>query len=274
MSQEEADIFQENLIKTMLCIERTFFDLAKSSKNNCLIICDRGVMDAAAYMPKKVFDRVLSENNWNTVDLRDNRYNQVIHLITAANGAEDFYNTDDNPCRTEGLELAREMDTRTMESWVGHPYIDVIDNSTDFETKMTRMIDCVCRRMGIDVGDRLALESRKMKFLVKCLPAHEDWPPFQDYQVVHNYLVSSNPKVQCRLRKRGQKDNWVYQYTVRRKDDKQWVEVRRLITHRDYVNFLAQRDGKHYTVRKTRRCFIWENMYFQMDIYQKPSTEK
>lgn len=279
LDDKEADLFQENLIKTMLSIEKTFFDLAKSSKKNCLIICDRGVMDAAAYMDKKVFERVLSENNWNSIDLRDNRYNQVIHLITAANGAEKFYNTEDNPCRTEGLELAREMDIKAMESWVGHPYIDVIDNTTDFEMKMTRMIDCVCRRMGIDVGDRLSLASRKMKFLVKCLP---DWsgfkdgelPQYQDFQVVHNYLVSSNPNIQCRLRKRGKNDNWVYQYTIRRKDEKQWVEVRRLITHRDYVNFLAQRDGRHYTVRKTRRCFMYNNMYFQMDIYQKPQTEK
>lgn len=40
--------FQENLLKTMLHIESTFRDLADSSSCNCLIICDRGSMDAAA----------------------------------------------------------------------------------------------------------------------------------------------------------------------------------------------------------------------------------
>lgn len=42
--------FQENLLKTMLQIESTFKDLAvsMSSSNNCLIICDRGAMDATA----------------------------------------------------------------------------------------------------------------------------------------------------------------------------------------------------------------------------------
>jgi len=276
LDEKEADVFQENLLKTMLSIEKTYFDLAATCKKNSLIICDRGVMDAAAYMSKQSFERVLQENKWNTVDLRDNRYNQVIHLVTAANGAEAFYNIEDNPCRTEGIELARELDQKTMESWVGHPYIDVIDNSTDFDTKLTRMIDCVCRRIGIDVGDRLSLSSRKSKFLIKSLPPQDIFPSYQDFQVIHNYLVSANPKIQSRLRKRGQKDNWVYQYTIRRKDDtsNQTVEVRRLITHRDYVNFLAQRDGNHYTIRKTRRCFLWDNMYFQMDIYQKPSTPK
>jgi hypothetical protein len=40
--------FQENLLKTMLQIENTFFALGESCSRNCLIICDRGAMDASA----------------------------------------------------------------------------------------------------------------------------------------------------------------------------------------------------------------------------------
>jgi len=40
--------FQENLLKTMLQIENTFFSLGESCARNCLIICDRGAMDASA----------------------------------------------------------------------------------------------------------------------------------------------------------------------------------------------------------------------------------
>ena len=42
--------FQENLLKTMIAIENTFFELADSVNQNCLVICDRGVMDASACM--------------------------------------------------------------------------------------------------------------------------------------------------------------------------------------------------------------------------------
>jgi len=59
---------------------------------------------------------------WNEVDLRDNRYDQIIHLITAANGAEQFYVLDNNICRTEGIEKAREIDEKCAKSWIGHPY--------------------------------------------------------------------------------------------------------------------------------------------------------
>jgi hypothetical protein len=79
---------------------------------------------------------------WNEVDLRDNRYDQVIHMVdnkfliilfklsfykinqlkptkvTAANGAESFYTLSNNETRTESIEDARESDDRLLKSWV------------------------------------------------------------------------------------------------------------------------------------------------------------
>ncbi|KAF7495526.2 hypothetical protein SSS_06237 [Sarcoptes scabiei] len=256
----------------MISIERTFFTLAQTCNRNCLIICDRGVMDATAYMSEDCWQRFLRANKWNTVELRDNRYNQVIHLVTSADGAEEYYNMEGNPVRTEGLDLARELDRKTMQAWVGHPYMDVIDNSTDFDTKMRRMIAALCRRIGIEADDRLQDESHKIKYLIEGPPPESSlFPPHQDFDVVHDYLISPNPKIQSRVRKRGQNGNWSYQQTVRRSDaGSQMVELRRQITHRDYVTLLAQRDDNHHTIYKIRRCFLWNRTYFQMDIYQAP----
>lgn len=36
----------------------------------------------------------MRRNGWNPVDLRDTRYNQIIHMVSAANGAEAFYSTE------------------------------------------------------------------------------------------------------------------------------------------------------------------------------------
>lgn len=36
----------------------------------------------------------MTANNWNAVELRDNRYNQIVHMVSAANGAEEFYSTE------------------------------------------------------------------------------------------------------------------------------------------------------------------------------------
>ncbi|EDW85726.2 uncharacterized protein Dwil_GK23228, isoform B [Drosophila willistoni] len=272
LTEKEAYKFQENLIRTMVQIENTYFELGVSSTRNCLIICDRGVMDASAYISKDKWEKMMAANKWNPVEMRDNRYNQILHLVSAANGAEDFYSTEDHACRSEGVDLARELDYKSAAAWVGHPYFDVIDNSTNFEAKMNRMIESVCQKLGIDIGDRLQATSRKLKYLVAVLPPDSEFPPFQDFDVVHHYLQSAGPKVQARLRKRGQKNHWSYIHTQRRPNvhGQARIEVKTQLTHRDYMNLLAQRDDAHFTIYKKRRCFLINNQYFQLDIYKEP----
>lgn len=84
----------------------------------------------------------------------------------------DKFLLQEHACRSEGVELARDLDYRSAAAWIGHPYFDVIDNSTDFETKINRMLECVCQKLGIDTGDRLLRTSIKLKFLGKCIFFH------------------------------------------------------------------------------------------------------
>jgi len=283
--------FQENLIRTMIQIEDTFFDLAAETQQNCLVISDRGVMDATAYMESGQWEQMKQNNSWNDVELRDNRYNQVIHLVSAAKGAEAFYTTDAN-ARFEDFDLARQRDDATSQAWVGHPYYDVIDNTTDFESKVVRVMESICQRLNINATDRLSLDSKKRKFLVSCLPEEvSNKVKFQDFIVVHDYLVTSsnNNKQQARIRKRGQNvqwndekggwnlnsGNWTFCHTIRRpKINKERVEVRMQISSREYNMLRAQRDENHYTIYKKRRCFLWNHQYYQMDIYQEPCHPK
>ena len=66
--------------------------------------------------------------------------------------------------------------------------------------------------------------------------------------------------------------HWSYIHTIRKpKMRGQVVEVKTQLTHRDYVNMLAQRDDSHFTIFKKRRCFLINNQYFQLDIYREPS---
>lgn len=48
----------------------------------------------------------------------------------------------------------------------------------------------------------------------------------------------------------------------------QSIEVKTQLTHRDYLNMIAQKDDAHFTIFKKRRCFVTNNQYFQLDIYQ------
>ncbi|ESO95372.1 hypothetical protein LOTGIDRAFT_160504 [Lottia gigantea] len=271
LNKDQAHHFQENIIKTMIRIENTYHDLAKTLNQDILLICDRGVMDGTAYVKREEWEKMKNDNGWNDIELRDNRYNQIIHMVSASKGAEAFYTIAGHKTRGEGIEIARELDEITADAWVGHPYYDVIDNSTGFETKLTRMIAAVCNRMGIDAEDRLAPNSKKRKFLVSRIKDGADLPFLQEFQVVHDYLVTPSRKMQARLRRRGQGDHWTYTHTIRRPEiNKQSVELRMPITSKDYEILLAQKDECHDTIYKKRQCFLWQNEYFHMDIYKEP----
>lgn len=118
-------------------------------------------------MDRPSWDAMLKRNGWNTFELRENRYNQIAHMVTSANGAEEFYTTKDHRARTENLDLARVVDEKASGAWLGHPYFDLIDNSTDFENKIIRLISTICKRMELDTGDRLNVTAKKYKFLGK-----------------------------------------------------------------------------------------------------------
>ena len=151
LTEKAAVQFQENLLRTMLQIEESFFALAEASDKDCLVICDRGSMDASAFVTRDQWDGIMTNTGCNEVDIRDNRYNQVVHMVSSANGAERFYTVDNHATRLEGLDEARMRDKMAAEAWVGHPYVDIIDNSTDFETKINRLIAAVTQKVSRNV---------------------------------------------------------------------------------------------------------------------------
>ena len=66
----------------------------------------------------------MTSHGLDSFQLRDKRYDQVVHMVTAANGAEQFYQSSNNPTRWEGLQLAREQDSKAAE--VGNTFLNLI----------------------------------------------------------------------------------------------------------------------------------------------------
>merc|ERR1712061_745748 len=177
-----------------------------------------------------------------------------------------------NKLNLEEIELARHRDRKAMEAWRDHPYVDIIDNRSDFDSKINRLIDLVVKRIGINVGDRFRPNSRKAKFVVSGMCADQDFPvKFTDFQVVHHYLHSAKKGFQTRLRKRVRNGRATFTFTVRKPEFQgQVVEVKQPTSLRDYNNLLSHRDDNHLPVFKTRRSFLYENQHYQLDIYNAP----
>ena len=63
---------------SMMQVENTFFDLAEAcTDRNVLVICDRGTMDASAFINRDQWNNIISRTGLDEVEIRDNRYNQV-----------------------------------------------------------------------------------------------------------------------------------------------------------------------------------------------------
>jgi hypothetical protein len=63
-------------------------------------------MDGSAYTDENVWQAILDETGWSTMQLRDRRYEAVIHLVTAAQGATEFFTNQNNEARYESIEEA------------------------------------------------------------------------------------------------------------------------------------------------------------------------
>jgi len=88
---------------------------------------------------------------------------------------------------------------------------------------------------------------------------------------VHHYLHSAQKGYQTRLRKRVRNGRPTYTFTVRKPElQGQTVELKQPCSQRDYLNLLTHRDDSHLPVFKTRRCFLYQNQQYQLDLYRAP----
>ena len=135
--------FERNLIGLQLSMEETFIDLGRRSSEPCIILCDRGTMDPSAYVDATMWQAILDSEGWSENTLCHERYDAVIHLVTAAIGAEQFYTTENNAVRLETPAQAADLDRKVEAAWANHRNRHIIDNRTDFERKIDRVVTTI-----------------------------------------------------------------------------------------------------------------------------------
>jgi len=67
-----------------------------------------------------------------TPQIRDNRYDAIIHLVSAADGAEKFYVTEDadgNIARYQTIDESKELDEQLRQAYMGHQKWFLIKNT-------------------------------------------------------------------------------------------------------------------------------------------------
>ena len=244
--------------------ERIFLDAAAGMPDEkILIVCDRGALDNKAYMDALEFSAVLRELHLHEVELRDS-YDAVFHLVTAAKGAEAFYTTDNNAARRESVADAAALDDKLIVAWTGHPHLRILDNSTDFEEKMKRLV----AEIAAFLGEPEPLEIER-KYLIRYpdLAWLEQLDSCQKVEIIQTYLTGSGGE-EIRVRQRGADGHFVYYETRKRTiSSASRIEVEQRLSQSEYLKRLLDADPEKRPIRKTRYCLTWENQYFEIDIY-------
>ncbi len=259
-------MFQESLFGGILFRESIFVDALTNMHTNkkLVLYCDRGALDARAYMSTADYNSVLKRFGYNIPTLMK-RYNFVIHLVTAADGAEQHYTLENNKARTETPDEARQLDKKTLAAWEGHPHLVVIDNSSGFEQKMTRALNSLTRVLGMPDPMEKERKFVVLNFSPLLIPTSA-----VRVEIEQDYLVSNKPSVERRIRKRTLDGISTYYYTEKFPTEEKGVRVEneQIVTPEHAKMLLSEKDPSRKTICKDRYCFEENGHHFELDVYR------
>jgi len=134
--------FQSAIFSVQKSMENAYTLLAQE-KGASLVICDRGLLDGAAYTQGglKAFCQI------HNVDLATvlARYEAVIHLESLAVGRPELYGKTSNEKRMESLEEAQKLEFAIRMIWSNHSNYFFINSENTMTEKISKVIDIIKR---------------------------------------------------------------------------------------------------------------------------------
>ena len=230
-----------------------------SPQERTIVIFDRHNTDARVYAGDTVYLEILSEKGLHPDNERD-RFDGILHLVTAADGAEAYYGNENNAARYESAEKARERDKELQRAWTGTPHLAIIDNSTGFQEKQERAWKWLCHWIGLPIPVEY-----ERKFLLKrpptpeLLASHTVASPIEQL-----YLRESSGEDRIRRRGSGLGASYYRTRKTQRADGGR-DEYEEAINTTEYLDLMREQDPTTRPIRKIRHCFVHDNQYCELD---------
>ncbi len=226
-------------------------------------------MDGSAYTDENVWQAILDETGWSTMQLRDRRYEAVIHLVTAAQGAEEFFTNQNNEARYESIEEAQNLDQKLINAWVGHPHFSIIQNNgLSFQSKIDNCLETVLKFIGLPSPStfikKFLLIADKNNYDI-AMPSKVKKEYFN---IEETFLTfTSDEQIDNVVRKIGKNDSFIYYHETKLMQNQERIVKKRQITAREYIELLEQKDPASKVIKKLRQCFIYDQQYFMVDTF-------
>lgn len=243
--------------------------LEQYADDDVVIIYDRGLLDNKAYISDKEFREVLRYLSYikgkkiTEEDLLD-RYDMVIHLVTAADGKCEAYTLENNKTRTEGIEEAIKLDRNTMRAWLRHSNLKIIDNEESFNTKIDNAMEKIYELLNSPIRLRTQLKF-KVELEDNILEQIKNNSILLDIEQI--YL--KNSFCEERIRRVISDGNSTYYYTkqIKKENGESEVIINKRITFEEY-NLLKNTCEIESVINKRRYNFILDKQYYRLDEYE------
>jgi len=275
-SPDLSDEFQDCIVSVQSNRENVAVGWAqhiakKCLRKKCVVIYDRGLVDGLAFVTKECLEKSCISAGIST-DLFK-RYDCVFHLVTAADGAEDFYQK--TSYRHENVEEAIKQDKLLQEVWSGHANHFIFKNEGIFQQKIENVIDELCDCLGI-----MTLNRHSRRFLLKNVPTL----PKGEQHFTENYLkvyVDSpwqEPGYVCSFLRKSERANSKYkaaEYVFKTliKQGGQSITRKRRITKAEFKMYLALKvEDRHQVKQKRIYITVPNKAFLEITCYEEPCS--
>ena len=154
-SPEWQNDFQSRIIEKQLSDETYLTQVADLRNRGVkLVICDRGILDGAAYEP--LGREAFMQKHQLTAELCHSLYDVVIHLNSLATDQPELYDQlkHTNPSRFEDADTAKALDEKIALAYEGHPNLIRIPADGEFCHKLER-----CEKILIEFAGLSQIEN-------------------------------------------------------------------------------------------------------------------
>lgn len=243
---------QTAIYPVQLSCERAQLSLAEH-KGHRLVLCDRGSLDGAAYVPGGMSEFV------GICGIRDPqaelaRYDFVIHLESVATVDQGLWDAlkATNPARYETYEQAVEREMALREIYKGHPNYHFIPGA--------KGIDHVVEDVQRILSAMLDTEVER-KWLLDSVPPMLSLMRLECVDVQQGYITDARSKTELRLRRMGSK----YYMTVKGGEGLARTEWERSIPRHVFEELWPQTEGRRI---EKMRYFIPHGAYrIELDVF-------
>lgn len=254
---DDAFAFQNEVYNIQKTREEAADNLASHfPEKNIIIVYDRGILDNRAYLNKGEFETILYNHQDNEMEILD-KYDLVINLMTAAH-LEGKYLKETNPHRTEDPDFARELDKKTLDSWLFHRNIYNVEATDEFEGKINRVMDIIKENINKSKRTSIFLESYKDSRLKKYIDDNNLKSLY-----VQDYYLINNDKKKIIVSKRMLRNDVSYLYKELNLSDDGYTKTEYPLKESDVIKLFCLHPPKDRVESNIYR-FVYENQIFEI----------